>query len=160
MSSLSCHIVWKGFGWEEGRQTTAEQEKNKKNLSVFLFNNPFTSFQAESLPIRSGEGTRVQEEAVEKEVEKKTTKKRRRQADKPQQEAKRHTFIHIHTVCLCVFLRGRLHDWESERERKGGRVTWRLGEPPPSSSSPLPLFLFLPPLPPPLLPLSLCGAGV
>lgn len=111
----------------------------------------------------------MHEEKVEKEGEKKT-KKRGRQGDKPQQEAKRHT-IHTHTrtsvthtrrvfVCVCARLRGSLHEREGERQRKGGRVTRRLGEPPPllSSSPSLSLLSYLPsPLPSSL---SLCGAGV
>ena len=92
---------------------------------------------------------------VEEEGEKKT-KKGGRQGDKPQQEAKRHTRLHIHThrVFVRVCLRGRLREREGERERKGGRVTRRLGEPPPHSSPPLPLFLSSPPLLPSSLSLS------
>lgn len=83
----------------------------------------------------------------------KKKKKGGRQGDKPQQEAKRHTLTHRVFVCVC--LRGRLRERQGERERKGGRVTRRLGEPAPPSSPPLPLFLSSPPLLPSSLSLSL-----
>lgn len=71
-----------------------------------------------------------------------TKKEGGRHGDKPQQEANDTQQVHtLEFVCVCVHAqrRERLREQASEREgkgRKGGRVTRRLGEPPPSSPPP------------------------